>query len=378
MLVRSHVSGFLLKVLFFAPLLLVMVGFNYAVDPADVFRPGEYEPAAARLLLQGSNVDGYMARDDRLVEKFYIDGMAQSHQIGVMGSSRMMQFNADQFPGRRFFNYSVFGSTIQDFVATYTMLRRRGLAPSSLILGIDPWTFSARANDGRWHSVWLEYAEGARLLGLSGRELRRPFPVAQISELFSLRYFQESFFTWASSPTGRRRVVPVATSERDGPRTIKRVDGSLSYDAEFRLRAPEAVRAGAVALVKTSPYMEESFARPDDTMKVIFERLLSLLERDGVIVALWRTPLHPVVYGALEANETKRRGMAELNDYCSRVAAARRMSFVGSFDPGDYSLGDADFYDGLHPKEHVVAGMVKRSGLLNADAGSASTALAAR
>ena len=360
-MLNQSMIEFFRKPIRFAPLLIVLVGMNYVVDPAHVFHVGAYESAAARLLLAGSNIDNYDSGGDRLVEQAYLEGSHAPHEIVVMGSSRMMQLSGREFQGRSFFNHSVFGATLQDFVALYSLMKRQGSGPAYLIVGLDPWSFSANVNQERWLPLWDAYATGARQIGLRGSQLRRPWPVAQWSELVSLRYFQESLFLRLRTPLGRPAVVPQATVERDGDTMIRRSDGSVSYPAASRARAPDAVRASAVLTARTSPYMAATFDAPSDSMRQLFAGFLDLLQRDGVSVILWRSPVHPVVYGAYVATDARRRRMDELNEYCARVATAHHIGLVGSFDPEDQRLGDADFLDGLHPRESVMADIARRS-----------------
>lgn len=354
---------FAIKVLALVPLLVLLIGVNYRIDPSHVFHAGAYESAVARVLLAGSNVGDYDAGGDRLVERSYIAGMVRPHQIAVMGSSRMMQLTSIEFPGQRLFNHSVFGATVQDEVALYAMLRRRSMAPSVLILGIDPWSFSADVNEGRWHPVWADYVDGARLIGLGGRHLRRPWPSAQLAELVSLRYFQASVAEWWRSPSGHAARIPVPTDAWEGETLIRRADGSLAYGAASRSYPPDVVRAGAIVTARTSPYMDGAYQPLDHELQDVFERFLSLLQRDGVRVILWRSPVHPALYDAFTATEARRGRVAALGEYLTRMATARGMSVAGSFNPSDYALGDADFLDGLHPKERVFAQIIRTAGV---------------
>jgi hypothetical protein len=124
---------------------------------------------------------------------------------------------------------------------------------------------------------------------------------------------------------------------------------------------PAVVRAGAEREVKTSSYIAEASEPLDEDIRTLFEGLLALLARDGVTVTVWRTPVHPLVYAAFVAHTPRGRAVAAFDDYCRGLAVRYGVNLIGSFNPGEYALGEADFYDALHPSEQAITEIVKIS-----------------
>jgi hypothetical protein len=70
------------------------------------------------------------------------------------------------------------------------------------------------------------------------------------------------------------------------------------------------------------------------------------------------------VYAALVAQKPRGHAVAAFDDYCRGLVIRYRVNLVGSFNPGEYELGEADFYDALHPSERAITEIVKTSKFL--------------
>ncbi len=87
------------------PIVIILIGVNYFGDAAKLF-DSEYEKMMAAIVLNGNYVTNITDYDERIFQKELINGMNNSPEVLVIGSSRTMLINS------RFFliNYS---STIQ-------------------------------------------------------------------------------------------------------------------------------------------------------------------------------------------------------------------------------------------------------------------------
>src|SRR3989338_6442097 len=147
------------KVLLLLPILLVMTGFNYFMDPAGLFRGNDYYEGLAGILLKGNNISNLVNYDDRLLQKYLIEGLPEKKGIVLLGSSRVMQISSDFFPGHTFMNHGVAGASLEDDMAIYWLYRKQGLLPSTVIIGLDPWLLNKNSGQLRFESILREYQE---------------------------------------------------------------------------------------------------------------------------------------------------------------------------------------------------------------------------
>jgi len=152
-----HFFKFIKKLIFLLPILCVIIGFNYFIDPANIFRSEKYYKEVVGVLLKGKNVANIMNYDERLLQKEYINGISKRKEIFVLGSSRVMQISSSVFPGHSFLNNGVSGASIEDDMAIYWMYRKKGFIPSIVVLGLDPWLLNKNNGQGRYESIIREY-----------------------------------------------------------------------------------------------------------------------------------------------------------------------------------------------------------------------------
>ena len=332
---------------------------NLAVDPANLFTGSKYEKGISTLLLQGENVTNLSNYDERLVQKYYVGGLTQPRQIVVFGSSRAMMISSDMFPGRVFFNNSVSGATLEDHVAIYELYRERNLRPALMILELDPWLLNRYNGQVRWKSLENEYRSASKRFSGTHSSLTG-FPWASTSfgaqggkllELISPSYFQASIKAlWQASKTGQY----TSTTDQVADTQIKRTDGSIGYDRKTRSMRADEVRSAAIAYVEEgSVYSLERFVALDPEYKNQLQDFLGALQTDGIRVVILLAPYHPDSYSRLiESNKYKI--IVDAQHYFEQLAKSRGIPVMGSFSPADCGCNEADFYDGMHPKESCV------------------------
>ena len=76
------------KIFILLPALILFLGFNYAIDPENLFIGERYEKGIADYLIQGKNVTNTFNFDERIFEKYFIGGMRKQPDIIILGSSR--------------------------------------------------------------------------------------------------------------------------------------------------------------------------------------------------------------------------------------------------------------------------------------------------
>lgn len=357
----------------FAPAVILMALVCRWSDPAHLFNPG-FETGMARALLSGHDVAGVANFDERRLQASLIAGFRESPTIAVFGSSRALELSRSLAPGTSFFNQSVSGASLEDYVALFDLYAKRAFRPRVVIIGVDPWLFNAGDPDSRWHSIADAYADGLKRIdegaGRAGSWLFFA-KTDKYLQLVSPSYFQASL---RNIPTklragGQRNFL--APQEPGWENLdVKRSDGSLRYPAAMRNAGPDRVRMAALAFIGAQgAYRLNHFDKLDPEALGTFEALLRAWERNGATVVLLLSPYHPIVYKQLTADPKYK--MVQVVEHYAREAAARMgISVVGSFDPEKLRAGDGDFYDGMHPHgdclQRALAPAVERA--LNATA----------
>jgi len=139
------------KVIVITLLVLIPISlFNYTADPANIFHEN-YVESITNIILDRKNAALTTANfDERLLQEKIITSKKNNYEIVCLGSSRSLQIDSSLFQDKSFFNHSVSGSSIEDFVAIYEILIENNKLPKSIILGIDPWIFNKNNGQERW------------------------------------------------------------------------------------------------------------------------------------------------------------------------------------------------------------------------------------
>jgi hypothetical protein len=340
--------------LLFLPLLLGIIGVNITADPGNVC--SRIERQVASDVLKGFNIANFPNLDDRQMQKHIIDGRTAAPDVVVFGSSRSMEIRVDCFPGRTFFNSGVGSSRIPDYVALYEAYRNRGLRPSLLVIGADPWILNARMGDQRWRSLQKDYDHIAERVGLTRDPARfRKRDVRKLVQLISPRYFQESLHSLA-----RKDERPSPTTETQGSSWFLLADGSLVYPKSIRDRGVEEVRAVAKRMLHGREGLALSgFRQLDPSSMADFENFLGSVLADGAKVLLFIPPWHPVVYQAIAQSEEFQMVPAS-EAYFRALASKLGIPVVGSNDPAALGCGETDFRDGMHLCDRALKALLLR------------------
>jgi hypothetical protein len=354
---------FSLKIALLTPLIGFVMVLNYRMDPAHLFQGDKYEMGIADLLLAGHNVANVSNYNDRLVQKFYIEGLNKNKDILVFGSSHAMVIHAELFPGKTMFNNSVSGASLEDFVAISEMYHQRGLLPSIVIISLDPWLLNRNNCQTQCTTLQPEYAAAVRRLGLPFN----PAPENQIpstwnkykeltsstwniyQELISPSYFQESFRIWLLTLDGNKRAPGsyYPTEEMIGDVPIRLADDSLSYPADYRARFPPYVN------LDNATTTLQGFTRLDPELTRIMETWVADLQKDGVQVIFLLTPYHPSAYNFL-VDSPNYHIIVDVQKYYEDLALRKGIQLIGSYNPDDIPCSGNEFYDEQHPRESCI------------------------
>ncbi len=333
------VKRLLFKLTWFVPLLLLVAGVNYAVDPANLFHPAVMERQVAGWLSNGQNVEGLSDYDERKLQLYWLEGLKAPRPTAVLGSSRAMGLS-----GEDLYNHSVSGATLPDYLALGQLYRDRGWTPKKLLVVADPWLFNRMNRETRWKSLYPQYTKARQELGLAapaGSGVRLDLAL----ELLSPSYFQASLEK-LFRPHSQGMVRPTAAWE--GEQAIKHADGSLLYGKSAREESVESVRARAIKQITTPPvYGLERYEELDPEKQREFEAWLSSWKAAGTEVELVLAPYHPEAWRRITSSPRFAR-VLEAETWLRSLGYPVR----GSYNPQGWT--EADFYDFQHPKPYVL------------------------
>jgi len=357
---------FIKKIMFLLPILFVIIGFNYFVDPANIFRGEKYYEKIVGYLLEGKNVGNMTNYDERLLQREYIKGLSERREIAVLGSSRSLQIASSAFPGHSFLNNSVSGATIEDNMAIYWMYRKKDFIPSVVVIGLDPWLLNKYNYQGRYRSIVREYQEITKyIIGQNDGSKVSHYYQTKYFELISLSYFQSSFWHLVKSlrEGKKERSHFYPTSKNVSIEQMKLTDGTISYDINYRNVSPSEARLSAVQYAKKDPvYSLGNFTRLDPNLTEKFDKFIDLLNKDKVKVVFFLPPYHPAAYNIL-AKSDKYKIIKEAQKYFEKYAKDKKIKLIGSYNPNDCYLGELDFYDGMHIKRESINRLFKSNRL---------------
>jgi len=110
---RLNVPTYLaLYMAFVSPMLLLVAGINYFVDPALLFHP--IYKNIAEILLEKDDVIIKRNHRDRLLQQELLKGFEEPHDVVVLGSSRATQLSSELLGESSFFNHSVSAAALED------------------------------------------------------------------------------------------------------------------------------------------------------------------------------------------------------------------------------------------------------------------------
>ena len=335
--------------------LIMMVGLiNYAIDPARLFHLGK-EEQMAQLTLEGKEFPVEANYDERIYQKKVIQGFKQANDVVVLGSSRSLSIGKEVVPTRSFFNSSVSGASLEDYLAIYEMYRERHQLPKTIILTVDPWLLNKNNGQVRYRSVYPEYERMVNVLDARSR-VASGDSLYKISQLLSVTYFQNSLMV-AARTISRWKYKPVETKPGQ-ELNIKLADGSWQYPLYVQNMINANVTQAAISYTSEKEvYAMRVFSGLNPHLTELFERFIDRMMQDGVKVVLLLVPYHPVAYERM-MQRTDTRIMNQCERYFIETARQRNLRVIGSYDPLKLQMSGYDFYDAMHPKRAVIEKLV--------------------
>ncbi len=212
----------------------------------------------------------------------------------LLGSSRTQKLNPQDFQratGRRFFNFAVGSMMAEEYLATYRWVRRQGVHPRVVIIGLD---VEALSNDDAPVPGFRRMAALNALLIQEHRFIavdRLAWLVRIYNDAFTLTYGKA---TW--------RSIAIACGP---PRQAKQTD----YAPDGYMLTPEEDAPLAQGRSDLRRPLDQCFTEYVDRFRSMtrfsprrqrnLEQVIREAQADGATVLLWITPIHPITAGHL-------------------------------------------------------------------------------
>lgn len=352
----------LFKLALFSPLFLIIIIIQWLSQNARVFNTSEY--SIAQSWLHQNNIAFSFDYDDRIAHKYYIT-QSEKKDIIVLGSSRSTKIDKTFFKNKTFFNHSVTGADLEDYIGIYQLLVEKNTTPKEIIIGIDPWVLSEyKTKPKRWIDLRKEFYTFNK----------KNFTPQDISIAFY--YYQEKYKTFFYLPhiqytierilltTSARflnhKTLYSPTNDPDSFLPVVHADGSISESQKIRTKKPEDV-ATEIRTAKTLCPTELN-RQLSKTKISIFNAFLSALKKQNIKITFWLAPFHPITYEEIRNNPGCNLAIS-VEDYVRDISKEYNMPIIGSYNPNYYNLTGDDFYDSIHPKKDTVKNIFTKDNL---------------
>ena len=329
-------------------LLFSVALFNRLVDGSGLFRQKrglEYLKYASATLLDGKMVAGpLVGYDERELQRLIIEQYPKRREMITIGSSRNMllrkRFIREDVD---FFNHSMAGAGLEDYMAILGLYRVKGDLPKAVVFGIDPWIFNKNNGLPHYWKAISRYYE--KMMGeVRGREVKvdtsEPNKYMQLINLDYTRANCEHF--WRG-----KGLYVVDTIEVDD--FVREPDGSIHFPYRMRFKTDEKTHAyppDAMPIHYLNRF--ESFSGLD-----LFAEFLHFLREKDVEIILLFLPFPPATYKLFDDNP-RYQIVISLEKNLKDFATRNNIKVIGSYDPARYQLGEKDFFDDTHGHEIVT------------------------
>lgn len=351
---------YLPKILVLLPVIFIFAGFNYLIDPENLFSGEKYEKGIADDMLKGENVTGLYNYDERLLQKYFIAGMKSAPDVVVLGPSRTMLINADvlNVKNEEVINNSTSGPTIEDELAIFDMYIRKGWYPKKVIIGVDPYYLNEKKTTRKLYSSIRDYYfDICDSIGVKAeKDHEFFFKYRNLEKLFLIQYFQESILFAIN--TGNKHSYE-GTDSKFNKTITKLPDGSIVYGEKLREKTPEEVAEGIKSINgdELTSYFQPIEKYDQDYINK-FEKFITFLRSKGIEVDLVMPPFHPLWFEHFKKDNRFKLYLAT-EDFFRNYAHQNGLHFFGSLNPSVCGVSGSDFYDEMHLKAPGMSKVMK-------------------
>lgn len=348
------------KIIRFTPILIIYFLVIFFGDAANVFFH-DYEENAVNHILNGFNVSNIGNYNERKFQEIYIQNNNSNLDVIVLGSSRSMQIGNELFGSKSFFNHSVSGASLEDYLAILNKYSTKNL-PSKIILGVDPWIFNQNNSQDRWKTLESDYNDFLDILEINNSN---KFSIdVSFFNLISISYFQSSLRDLINiifNPTIKKELTPTNALITDT--NIKLTDGSLNYSIERILVSDETLNDYVNSYTRDRIYSMNRYFKLNSFYIEVFEKTIDYLQKSGVEVVIFLPPYEQRVYDFM-ISEDDYNIIQDVETYLSNFSFENSINLIGSYNPNNIEINSQEtnlFYDAMHPSREFVYEIFKNA-----------------
>jgi hypothetical protein len=320
-----------------------------------VFRLNAGLKYMASNLLAGKMVAGPLGVwDERELQRLIVDQYPAQRDVIVMGSSRVMMVRKRFLKGNvDFFNHSVAGAGINDFISIMGLYKQKKILPRTVVLGIDPWAFNKNNGLGQpWEILAAYYHEMLTEMGsdraervIQGKKGTDRAPsTGRLSKLKQLINLDYTLQNWDCLRRGKKlRITDTIAIDN----YVREPDGSLHFP--YALRHANMTKDGPANDMPGGFFKDFELLYGTD----VFEDLVRYLRKKSVKVVFLLPPFHPHAYRSCFTNPTYGITL-KIEEYLTEFAGRNGVTVVGSYNPAMYGFRGEDFCDGWHSHDTVM------------------------
>ncbi len=343
-------KSFLFSVFYTISILFsLLIAFNFFFDSYGFFKKNHTIDYAAQAIANQKIITGLQNYDDRIFQKKVFQNFLQKPQCIVLRSSRSMMIESKMVPHNGvFFNHSVSGASIEDYIAIIGLYERNNVLPAKVILGIDPWIFNENNTQTRWKSLNDDYQYGLSTFSyIQNKKIEEDNKNIYL-QLINYENLKNNLLNFQTTLHNKNTLTIISDENVDA--MIKRGDGSIAFP--FKIRYQNDVETNKLAKIYLAApiYSVENFNKLSNTQ--LFEQLITHLQKNGVEVVLFLPPYHPIVYQYF-LNYTKYKYVLEAENYLQTLSHKQNIQLFGSYNPDLYGFTSTDFTDGMHAKSYI-------------------------
>lgn len=261
----------------------------------------------------------------------------------VLGSSRSMKICPSELlerVGQRFFNFSVDSARVEDYVALYRWARSRDPQLKTVLIALDVEALhdDDQLNVRLKNNPALMWAldQGARR-SPAGTELQDG--LCRLKEIFSRHYTRDMVLS-----------VLAPFRPRDTSFMTFDIDGFLHYPLWEREVSERTFSLRAHVADSREEYKRRFGGMLDlsKRRRHLLEELFREARRDGVVVVLWITPIHPDVADYLSRETRYRLVLEKTRTYVNALRVSYGIRTYDFSSPALFGGTNSGWYDGAH------------------------------
>lgn len=337
---------FLFKLSFFLVVPIVFVVLNVTQDPFHDVAPSPLEYNSVDLLLQQKKAPVRGNINLRQVRKLQLNQQVQGTDLAVFGGSTALEFGREQLPSVGVKNFAVPNHSIEDQLGLYYLYTNNPQATCKhFVMGLSPYFFlSDRSTQTRWTPLKEEYL--AMLSTLSGPNPLKILDaeLVQMRQLLSIDLARRSF-TSLFNLREQKDVLEVKNPYIFPDGSWNKMSFSDSLAKVRQVTSPPF-----------NPRFSLSSQVEEGTLSLLFALLnLSQEKHERVFVLL--TPYAPSFYADLKDQNEE---VVLIEQKLQKLCKEHGIVLVGSFNPENLQLRDADFMDPLHWHPRAMSAYFER------------------